>query len=111
MRKRVLLAALAMLVLASPAAAEPRRSLVMARVPVGDLDLSSAQGARAMLHRLTVAARELCAFTASPLLPREPAQAWRCRRAALDQAVERLETRELRLAYAELLAAEPAATP
>lgn len=111
MLKRSLLAALAMLAFAAPAAAEPRRALLMARVPVGNLDLSTAQGARAMLHRLNAAARELCAPTLSPLLPREPAQAWRCRQAAVGQAVERLNTRELRLAYAELLTADPPATP
>lgn len=111
MLKRSLLAALAMLVFATPAAAEPRRTLMMARVPVGDLDLSTASGARAMLHRLNAAARDLCAFTPSPLLPRAPGLAWRCRRQAVAQAVERLDTRELRLAYAELLTAEPDATP
>jgi UrcA family protein len=108
---RSLIAALAMLTFAGPAAGEPRRTVVMMRVPVGSLDLSTAQGARAMLHRLNAAARELCAPTLSPLLPREPAEAWRCRRVAVGQAVERLNTRELRLAYAELLTAEPAATP
>ncbi|MGA0607495.1 UrcA family protein [Phenylobacterium sp. VNQ135] len=111
MPKRFLLAALAVLVLATPAAAEPRRTLVMARVPVDDLDLSTAAGARAMLHRLNAAARDLCAFTPSPLLPRAPGLAWRCRTQAMAQAVERLETRELRLAYAELLTAEPGVKP
>lgn len=111
MLKRPLLALAATLVVATPSAAEPRRVLAMARVPVADLDLSTAWGARAMLHRLNAAARELCAPTLSPLLPREPAQAWRCRQAAVGQAVERLNTRELRLAYAELLTADPPATP
>jgi UrcA family protein len=111
MLKQSLLAIAAGLVLAGSASAEPRRTLAMARVPVGDLDLSTAQGARAMLHRLNAAARELCAYTPSLLLPREAGQAWRCRRQAVAQAVERLETRELRLAYAELLAAEPSAVP
>lgn len=111
MLKRSLLALAAALVVATPSAAESRRVLVMARVPVADLDLSTAWGARAMLHRLNAAARELCAFTPSPLLPRAAGQAWRCRRQAVAQAVERLETRELRLAYAELLAAEPSAVP
>jgi len=111
MLKRSLIVAAAVIALAAPAEAGPRRILTMARVSVGDLDLSTAQGARAVLHRLDAAARELCDYTRSPLLPRAAGLAWRCRQTAVAQAVERLNTRELRLAYAELLTAEPSRVP
>ena len=96
---------------ATPAVAEPRHSLMLARVPVGDLDLASDAGARAMLHRLNGAAWELCALAPSVLFPANPGREWRCRRDAVAAAVQRLRTPQLALAYADWLSTDPSVAP
>ena len=96
---------------AAPAAAAPRHSLMLARVPVGDLDLASDSGAAAMLRRLDGAARELCALTPSVLFPANAGREWRCRREAVAAAVERLRTPQLALAYSDWLSADPSVAP
>jgi UrcA family protein len=97
--------------LAAPAAAEPRHSLMLARVAVGDLDLSSDRGASAMLQRLDGAARELCALTPSALFPANLGRERRCRREAVAAAVARLRTPQLDLAHADWLSTDPSVAP
>ena len=110
MLRSSLLAMAAMLV-AGSATAEPRRALAMARVELADLDLNSAAGAAAGLHRIELAARQICAFTRSPLFPDAAGRAWRCRREAVAAAVARLRTPALTLAHADWLSADPTAEP
>ena len=97
---------------ASPAAAAERRhDLMMTRVVVGDLDLATERGAAAMLRRIKSAARELCALPRSELYRNTEGLEWKCRRGAMDAAVERLHAPKLTLAYAEWVSAEPADEP
>jgi UrcA family protein len=58
-------------------------------VNIADLDLSTADGARAFLKRLDVAAQRACGVepSRSPLLPREPARFEQCVREAITTAV------------------------
>lgn len=93
---------------AAPAEAAAKRELLMARVPVHDLDLGSEAGARTMLRRLHAAASQICVLPRSPLFPANPARAWRCRRLAISAAVDRLNAPRLTLAFAEELSALPA---
>lgn len=109
MRRAALL--LALVAIAAPAAADPSRSLVMARVPVGDLDLRTEAGATAMLLRLGRAATELCALPQSAVFPGNPGREFRCRQEAVAAAVQRLRTPQLTLAHAAWLSADPAAAP
>jgi len=108
---RASLLLVAAVLVAAPAAAEPHRSLTMTRVTVGDLDLSSDSGAAAMLRRIKSAARELCALPRSELFRNTQGLEWKCRRGAMDAAVERLKAPKLTLAYAEWISAEPAVEP
>ena len=57
-------------------------------VSVADLDLSTADGARAFLKRLDIAAQRACGVEPvhSPLLPREPARFEQCVRDAITAA-------------------------
>ena len=103
--------ALTLAALATAADAGPRHVLAMARVEVGDLDLETASGSAKMLRRLDTAAEELCRGTRSSLLPRQSAMAWRCRRDAVNAAVERLRTPALMAAYHAWLSAGPDADP
>jgi len=58
-------------------------------VSIADLDLSSADGARAFLKRVDIAAQRACGVepVRSPLLPREPALFEACVKDAIAQAV------------------------
>jgi len=109
--RRIALLALAAAVVATPAAARPRHILSMVRIEVGDLDLASDAGSKAMIRRLDAAARTLCVVTRSPLLPGHEGRAWRCRRDAVAAAVVRLRTPNLTLAYKAWLSAGPDAEP
>jgi UrcA family protein len=76
---------------ASGAAAGPAPIRVyQERVPYGDLDLSSESGAQAMLQRIRVATNRVCAQPLTPVLPRAPADAWRCQMTVLWKSVARL---------------------
>jgi UrcA family protein len=108
---RASLLVLAASLIAAPAAAEPRRDLMMARVVIGDLDLATESGAAAMLSRLKYAARELCAQPRSELFRNTEAIEWKCRREAMEATIERLRAPRLTLAYAKWVSAEPAAEP
>ena len=99
--------ALLLVLIAVPAQAEPRRSLALTRVAVGDLDLSTERGAATLLRRLNAAARALCAPIRTPLLPQAEGRAYRCRREAIAAAVERLDTPAVSRAYATLFSAPP----
>ena len=105
---RIAFVSAALLLAAAPVQAGGKRELLMARVPVHDLDLATDAGVRTMLRRLHLAAGEICALPRSPLLPSNPARAWRCRVAAVGAAVERLNAPRLTLAFAAELAAQPA---
>ncbi|WP_293344860.1 UrcA family protein [Phenylobacterium sp.] len=109
--RRMSLFLLAASLIAAPAAAEPRRNLTMTRVAVGDLDLETEAGAAAMLRRIKSASRELCALPRSEMFPNRSGLEWKCRRQAMDAAVERLQAPKLALAYAEWISAEPAVEP
>ncbi|WP_374472978.1 UrcA family protein [Phenylobacterium sp.] len=91
------------LIVAAPAGAEPPR-IVSAQVPHADLDLDTDGGARIMLRRIAVAARELCAHVESPLFPRARTDAWRCRRKAVERAVTELGEPRVSRLYAVLRA-------
>ena len=105
---RIAVVSVALLLAAAPATAGGKRELLMARVPVHDLDLASEAGARVMLRRLNAAAGQICAYTRSALFPTASGRAWRCRVAAVRAAVERLDAPRLTLAFAEELSADPA---
>lgn len=106
------LAVVLALAVATSALAAPRQALLIARVPVGDLDLRTAAGAATMLRRLDLAARELCAPTIrSPVFPAADGRAWRCRREAISAAVQRLKSPALALVWAQELSATPTANP
>ena len=108
---RLSLLLLSLSLAAAPAAAGPRHALMLARVPVGDLDLASDRGAAAMVRRLNGAARELCALTPSEVFRANPGREWRCRREAVAAAVDRLRTPQLTLAHSDWLSADPSAAP
>lgn len=93
--------------ISTPAAAAPKRELMMGRVVVGDLDLNTEAGVARMLRRLKSTTRQMCAVPKPQALPRAEAMEWRCRRMAMDAAVERLKAPKLTLAYAEWLSGEP----
>ena len=105
------IAMLLVLTIAAPAAAKPPRTLMVAAIPLSDLDLRSEAGAAAMLGRLDHAARQVCAFTRSPVFPHDEGRAWRCRREAITAAVERLNAPRLTVAWAAELSAEPTTNP
>jgi len=77
--------ALAPAAMAEPDAVRP----VSATVSYADLDLSTEAGARAMLQRIRVTAREMCGSDPvhSPLTPRAPTQFRNCVIDAVDSAV------------------------
>jgi UrcA family protein len=108
---RASLLLLAAALAAGPAAAEDRRELTMTRVVVGDLDLTTQNGAAAMLRRIKSAARELCALPRSEMIRNTEGLEWKCRRGAMDAAVERLKAPKLTIAYAQWVSAEPAGEP
>lgn len=96
---------------AQPALAQPRRDLVMARVEIGDLDLTRQDDAARMLRRIEIAARELCDLPPSELFRNQGGREWKCRREAVAAAVQRLKAPKLTLAYAEWVSAEPTVEP
>ena len=71
------------------------------RVFYGDLDLSSARGAKEMLRRVHATAVELCHPNHSPLVSRQmrPSEVDQCVRAASDRAVGRLDAPVVTAAY------------
>lgn len=76
----VVLAAMA----AAPAFAGERQTLMAMRLEVNRLD-----GDAAMLRRLNVTARAMCARINSPLFPGNEGRAWKCRREAVAAALSR----------------------
>jgi UrcA family protein len=81
---RLALIAIAFLVAATPAAAAQRQTLLAVRV-----EMKRSAGDAALLRRLDVTARSLCARTASPLFPGHEGRAWKCRREAVAAALSR----------------------
>ena len=81
---RLALVALALAVAATPAAAGQRQTLLAVR-----LEMKRDAGDAALLRRLNVTARALCARTTSPLFPRSEGLAWKCRRNAVANALGR----------------------
>lgn len=64
-----------------------------ATVGFSDLDLSTTEGARALLRRINVAAHEACGTSVhSPLLPRAAVQHDRCVVAATESALNRIDS-------------------
>jgi UrcA family protein len=64
-----------------------------ARVTYADLDVSTADGARALLGRIDIAARAACGEkTHSPLLPREAGHHRVCVANAVDAAVKQIDS-------------------
>ena len=73
------------------AVADPVRKQ-SAPVTYGDLDLSTEQGAKTLLTRISKAAKTACGeLTHSALLPRESAYQWQCVTGAVDAAVARID--------------------
>lgn len=87
---------------AAAAEAAPPITVVEARVPYGDLDLASPDGARTILARIRQTSERLCAQPISPLLPRAAAEAYRCRTSLMANAVARLDAPAVTQAYANL---------
>ena len=81
---RLALIAFAAAVAATPAAASERQTFMAVR-----LEVSRDAGDAALLRRLSITARAMCARTASPLLPGHEGRAWRCRRDAIAAALGR----------------------
>jgi UrcA family protein len=81
---RLAIITLAALVVATPAAASQRQTLLAVRV-----EMKRSAGDAALLRRLHVTARALCARTASPLFPGNEGRAWKCRREAVAAALGR----------------------
>ncbi len=69
---------------ATPALARERQTLMAMRLEVNRLD-----GDAAMLRRLNVTARAMCARINSPLFPGNEGRAWKCRREAVAAALGR----------------------
>lgn len=64
-----------------------------AQVTYSDLDLSTEQGARALLKRIDIAAKAACGEeTHSPLLPRESANIRACVNDAVDTTIAKLDS-------------------
>lgn len=76
--------AAAMAVAPMVAHASPRQTLMAVRLEV-DRD----RGDAGVLRQLNLAARSMCARTASPLFPGHEGRAWKCRRDAVAAALER----------------------
>jgi UrcA family protein len=76
----VVLAAMA----AAPAFAGERQTLMAMRLEVNRLD-----GDAAMMRRLNITARAMCARINSPLFPGNEGRAWKCRREAVAAALGR----------------------
>lgn len=76
-------------------------------VSIADLDLSSADGARAFLKRIDIAAQRACGGepVRSPLLPREPAYFEQCVKDAIATAVKRADQPLVAALHAESLPA------
>lgn len=86
---RLALLALAAALAATPAAASVgQRQTVMAV----RMEVKRDAGETAMLRRLNLTARAMCARTASPLFPGHEGRAWKCRREAVAAALSRRAT-------------------
>ena len=82
---RLALIALALAVAATPAAAGASRQTLLAV----RLEMRRDAGDAALLRRLNVTARSLCARTPSPRFPGNAGRAWKCRRDAVAAALGR----------------------
>lgn len=69
---------------ATPASAGERQTLMAMRLEVNRLD-----GDAAMMRRLNITARAMCARINSPLFPGNEGRAWKCRREAVAAALSR----------------------
>lgn len=98
----------ALLATSAAAKAEPPVTVVQAHVPYGDLDLTSTEGAQAMLGRIHVALERLCAQPISPLLPRAAAEAYRCRTSLMARSVAQLNAPAVTREYARASSTAPA---
>lgn len=69
---------------ATPAFAGERQTLMAVR-----LEVSRDAGDAALLRRLNITARAMCARINTPLLPGQEGRAWKCRREAVAAALSR----------------------
>lgn len=81
---RLALIAVLAAAVATPAFAGERQTLMAVR-----LEVARDAGDAALLRRLNVTARALCARINTPLLPGQEGRAWRCRREAVAAALGR----------------------
>jgi UrcA family protein len=81
---RLALIVFAVAVATTPAVASERQTFMAVR-----LEVSRDAGDAALLRRLNMTARSMCARTASPLFPGHEGRAWRCRRDAVAAALGR----------------------
>ena len=90
---------------ASAAEAQPALSTRTENVSIADLDLSTADGARAFLKRLDLAAQRACGGQPvhSPLLPRGPGVFEQCVREAVVSAVRQTDEPMVAEAHTEAL--------
>ena len=90
-------------VVASPALlAEPRSDFGVPALEVayGDLDLTNAEGVKALVRRLTTAAERVCPRTDGRVGLERPLAARECRKQALEQAVRTIGSPELAALHA-----------
>jgi UrcA family protein len=85
---------------ATPASAAERPLQVLTEtVDVADLDMTAAQGAEALVRRVTHVAERLCAQPASPMFPGSSAATRKCVHKALAQSAASLDAPQVALAY------------
>jgi UrcA family protein len=90
---------------AGPAEAQPAATTRSESVSIADLDLTTANGARAFLKRLDIAAQRACGGKPvhSPLFPRDPGQFEQCIRDAVVSAVRQTDEPMVAEAHTEAL--------
>jgi len=84
------------------AAAAPAHADPQVRVSFGDLDLSTRDGAEALLHRLREAADAACRGDGGAATDQMQARIRRCRNDTLRSTVEQLRNPNVTAAFAEL---------
>jgi UrcA family protein len=75
---------------AQPWARPPEPVKMSETISYADLDLSTTEGARAMLVRIRAAVARTCVQPRSQAMPRADTEEWRCRGTALTQALKDL---------------------
>ena len=86
--------------IAAPVSAEPPMTRVSESIGYGDLDLSTASGARALYMRLEAATDRVCAQPTDGVFPRAAAAVWKCSQDTLARSIAQVHSPQLRAEYA-----------